>query len=37
MGSTSAFLERVTSNRGLPLRFFDNEQDAREWLGVVPE
>ena len=28
------FLENVTKNRSLPVRFFDNEQDARDWLGV---
>ncbi len=27
-------LENTASNRGLPIRFFDNEQDARNWLGV---
>jgi len=28
------FLETVATNRGSPIRFFDNEQDARDWLGV---
>ena len=28
------FLETVAANRGAPVRFFDNEQDARDWLGV---
>ncbi len=27
-------LENTASNRGLPIRFFDNAQDARNWLGV---
>ena len=27
-------LENVATNRGLPVRFFDNEQDAKDWLGV---
>ena len=29
-----SFLENVTVNRGLPVQFFDNEKDARDWLGV---
>ena len=28
------FLEQVVENRGGPLRFFDREQDAKEWLGL---
>ncbi len=28
------FLENVVSTRGSPLRFFDNEQDAKDWLGI---
>jgi hypothetical protein len=31
---TERFLENVAANRGLPIKFFDNEQDARDWLGV---
>ena len=31
---TEKFLENVAKNRGPPVRFFDNEQDARDWLGV---
>ncbi len=31
---TEKLLENVATNRGLPVRFFDNEQDARDWLGV---
>ena len=27
-------LENAATNRGGPIRFFDNEQDARAWLGV---
>jgi hypothetical protein len=27
-----SFLETVVFNRGGPLRFFTNEQDARDWL-----
>ena len=27
-------LENAATNRGSPVRFFDNEQDARDWLGV---
>ena len=27
-------LENVATTRGSPIRFFDNEQDARDWLGV---
>ena len=28
------FLEDVSTNRGGPLQFFDNEQDARNWLDA---
>ncbi len=28
------FLENVTSNRGGGIQFFDNEQDAKDWLGI---
>ena len=28
------FLENVASNRGGPLQFFDNTQDAKDWLGI---
>jgi hypothetical protein len=31
---TEQFLEDVASNRGPPVRFFDNEQDAKDWLDV---
>ena len=31
---TERFLENVAVNRGVPIQFFDNEQDARDWLGV---
>ncbi len=27
------FLENVATNRGGPLQFFHNEQDAKAWLG----
>ena len=27
------FLQTVAINRGSPIRFFDNEQDAKDWLG----
>ncbi len=27
-------LEDVATNRGSPLRFFNKEQDAKDWLGV---
>lgn len=27
-------LENAASNRGSPIRFFDNEADAKAWLGV---
>ena len=30
----TGFLENVAFNRGANLRFFDNEQDAKDWLGV---
>ena len=29
------FLEDVTKNRGLPIRFFDNELDAKVWLEIA--
>ena len=28
------FLENVVMNRGAPIQFFDNEQDAKNWLGI---
>ncbi len=28
------FLEDVATNRGSPVQFFDNDQDAKDWLGV---
>ncbi|MCZ6898348.1 MAG: hypothetical protein O7D95_06565 [Betaproteobacteria bacterium] len=28
------FLENVVVNRGVPIQFFDNEQDAKDWLEV---
>ncbi len=28
------FLENVVSARGAPLQFFNNEQDAKDWLGI---
>ena len=28
------FLENVVATRGSLLRFFDNEQDAKDWLGI---
>ena len=28
------FLETIATNRGSPLRFFNKEQDAKDWLGV---
>ncbi len=31
---TKNFLEHVASNRGLPVQFFDDEQDAKDWLGL---
>jgi hypothetical protein len=30
----SGFLENVAFNRGGHMRFFDDEQDAKDWLGV---
>ncbi len=27
-------LENVAMNRGGPIQFFDNEQDAKDWLGI---
>ena len=29
------FLENVVINRGVPIQFFDNEQDAKDWLGIT--
>jgi len=29
-----SYFENVATNRGSPVRFFDNEEDAKEWLGV---
>ncbi len=29
-----SFLENVSTNRGGPMEFFNNEQDAKDWLGV---
>ena len=29
------FLETVVKNRGGPIQFFDNEQDAKDWLGIL--
>ena len=29
-----AFLENVTTTRGGPIKFFDNEQDAKKWLNI---
>lgn len=31
---TERFIENVVANRGLPIQFFENEQDAKDWLGV---
>ena len=28
------FLENIATNRGSPVRFFNNEQNAKDWLGV---
>jgi hypothetical protein len=28
------FLENVVMNRGVPIQFFDNEQNAKDWLGI---
>ena len=28
------FLENVVSNRSIPIQFFDNEQDAKDWLKI---
>ena len=28
------FLESVVKNRGVPIKFFDNEQDAKDWLKI---
>ncbi len=30
-----SFLETVVMNRGRPIQFFDNEQNARDWLDVA--
>lgn len=30
----SRFLENVANNRGSHLGLFDNEEEAREWLGI---
>ena len=30
----SKFFENVANNRGSHLGLFDNEEDAREWLGI---
>ena len=32
--ATERFIENVATNRGVPVQFFDNEQDAKDWLGV---
>ena len=29
------FLETVAMNRGGPIQFFDNEQEAKDWLGIT--
>lgn len=29
------FLEDVVINRGISIQFFDNEQDAKDWLGIT--
>ncbi len=29
------FLELVATNRGRAIQFFDNEQDAKDWLGIT--
>ena len=29
------FLENVVTNRGFSIRFFDNEREAKDWLGVA--
>ncbi len=29
------FLGNVVSNRGRAIQFFDNEQDAKDWLGIT--
>ena len=31
------FLENVAMNRGGPIRFFDNQQEAEAWLGDEPQ
>ena len=28
------FLENVVANRGGPIRFFDTEKEAKNWLGI---
>lgn len=30
-----SFLENVVANRGGPIRFFDTEKEAKEWLEVT--
>ena len=32
MGDMAEFAETVAINRGMPVAFFDNEEDARRWL-----
>ena len=32
MGSMGEFAETVAVNRGMPVAFFDNEEDAVDWL-----
>jgi hypothetical protein len=29
-----SFLENVVANRGEPIRFFDTEREAKDWLGI---
>lgn len=29
------FLETVAINRGGPIKFFDNKQEAKDWLGIT--
>ncbi len=28
------FLKNIASNRGRPIQFFDNPQDAKDWPGI---
>ena len=28
------FLESVVANRGVSIQFFDNEHNAKDWLGI---